>query len=182
MPPHQLLDIFIGGIVVFFDVSRVDFPHASLPAQFEATKRILAALPAIARSLMPRQRPSSCKELSTKSSRPGSCRARVQIAANWSSSRCCITANSSRDIPFCIPFSHISRRGTGKGLSRVTLHLVRRSNTPSHRTGLASSTCWQRFHPPRQFSSGTPRGATVHHFSRHHALAMLLKKASRTTL
>src|SRR6266849_8826601 len=45
MPPHQLLDIFIGGIVVFFDVSRVDFPHAFLPAQFEATKRILAALP-----------------------------------------------------------------------------------------------------------------------------------------
>src|SRR6266851_4626491 len=43
MPPHQLLNIFIGGFVVFFDVSRVDFPHASLPAQFEASKRILAA-------------------------------------------------------------------------------------------------------------------------------------------
>jgi hypothetical protein len=29
----------------------------------------------------------------------------------------------------------------------------------------------------RQFSFGTPRGATIHHFPRHHALAMLLKKA-----
>src|SRR5260370_14860728 len=43
MSPHQLLDIFIGGIVIFFDVSRVDFPHTSLPAQFEGAERILAA-------------------------------------------------------------------------------------------------------------------------------------------
>src|SRR5260370_1229428 len=43
MPPHQLLDIFVGGFVVFFNVLRVDLRHAPLPAQFEGAERILAA-------------------------------------------------------------------------------------------------------------------------------------------
>src|SRR5229473_3099972 len=45
MPPHQLLDIFIGGIVVFLDVWRVDFLYGSLPAQFERTLQIIVTVP-----------------------------------------------------------------------------------------------------------------------------------------
>src|SRR5713226_1408607 len=47
MPPHQLLDIFIGGIVVFLDVWRVDFLYGSLPAQFERTLQIIVTVPVL---------------------------------------------------------------------------------------------------------------------------------------
>src|SRR5216684_6756466 len=47
MPPHQLLDIFIGGIVVFLDVWRVHFLYGSLPAQFERTLQIIVTVPVL---------------------------------------------------------------------------------------------------------------------------------------